>query len=107
MAVCMLGPGHDKILNNYAKRFHTRVGGHRQVYQVDRVDRNALCGSSGLLSSMTSYIVLASLTLSLQIWDPISTRISSRIFVNAVPLKSNIFQWLTRGPTARLSAPTV
>jgi hypothetical protein len=47
MAICMLGLGHDKALNNYARRFHTRVGGHRQVYQVDRVQAIALCGSSG------------------------------------------------------------
>jgi hypothetical protein len=58
-----------------------------------------------LLSSAISYIVLASPTLSLQIWDPIFTRISSEISMNAVLLKSNMFQWLTRGPTARLSAP--
>jgi hypothetical protein len=49
MAVCMLGPGHDRALNNYARRFHTRVGGDREVYQVDRVQANgnALYGSSG------------------------------------------------------------
>jgi hypothetical protein len=45
-------------------------------------------------------------TLSLQIWDPISTHISSGIFVNAIPLKSNMFQWPTRGPIAKLSVPT-
>jgi hypothetical protein len=36
----------------------------------------------------------------------ISTRISSGISVNAVSLKSNMFQWLTCGPMARLSMPT-
>jgi hypothetical protein len=25
MAICMLGPGHDRALNNSARRFHTRV----------------------------------------------------------------------------------
>jgi hypothetical protein len=30
---------------------------------------------------------------------------SSGISVNAVPLKSNMFQWLTHGPMARLSTP--
>jgi hypothetical protein len=46
MAVCMLGPGHDRAFNNCVRRFHTRVGGHRQVYQVDRVqaNRNTLYG---------------------------------------------------------------
>jgi hypothetical protein len=40
---------HYRALNNYARRFHTRVGGHRQVYQVDRVqaNRNAHCRLSG------------------------------------------------------------
>jgi hypothetical protein len=50
-----------------------------------------------LLSSVTSYTILASPTLSLRIWDPISNHISSEISVNAVPLKSNTFQWYTRG----------
>jgi hypothetical protein len=45
MAVCMLGLGHDRAFHNCAGRFHTRVGGHRQVYKVDRVqtNRNAHC----------------------------------------------------------------
>ncbi|RLM79146.1 putative gag-pol precursor [Panicum miliaceum] len=59
MGVCMLGPGHDRAFNNCARRFHTRVGGHRQVYQVDRVqaNRNALYGSSGYfhLRHLTSF----------------------------------------------------
>jgi hypothetical protein len=58
-------------------------------------------------SSATSYTVLVFLTLSLQIWDPIFTRISSGTFVNVVPLKSNMFQWLTREPMARLSTLTI
>jgi hypothetical protein len=59
-----------------------------------------------LLSSATSYIILASTTLSLQIWDPISTSISFGISVNAVVLKSNMFKWLICKPMARLSMPT-
>jgi hypothetical protein len=42
--------GLDMIgLNNRARNFHSRVGGHRQVYQVDRVqaNRNALGELSG------------------------------------------------------------
>jgi hypothetical protein len=40
MAVCMLGLGQDRTLNNYARRFHTRVGGYQQVHKVDRVQAN-------------------------------------------------------------------
>jgi hypothetical protein len=51
MAVRMLGPGHDRALDNYARRFYSHVGGHRQVYKVDQVQGNykALCRSSGQL----------------------------------------------------------
>jgi hypothetical protein len=51
--------GHDRAFNNCARRFHTRVGGHRQVYQVDRIqaNRNAICRSSGYfhLRHLTSF----------------------------------------------------
>jgi hypothetical protein len=32
--------------------------------------------------------------------------LSSGTSVNAVPLNSNMYRWLIRGPVARLSAPT-
>jgi hypothetical protein len=59
-----------------------------------------------LVSSVTSYTDLASPTLPSRIWNSIFTRISFGSFVNAVPLSSSIFQWLTHGPTDNLSAPT-
>jgi hypothetical protein len=45
----MLGPRHDRALNNYARRFNTRVGGNQQFYQVDwvKANRNAHCRSCG------------------------------------------------------------
>jgi hypothetical protein len=51
MAVRMLEPGYDRALDNCARRFHPRIGGHRQVYEVDRVqdDYEVLCRSSGQL----------------------------------------------------------
>jgi hypothetical protein len=47
----MLGPGHDRVLDNCARRFYSRVGSHQQVHKVDRVQANykALCRSSGWL----------------------------------------------------------
>jgi hypothetical protein len=40
MVVCMMGPGHDRAFDNYARWFYSRVGSHRQVYKVDRVQAN-------------------------------------------------------------------
>jgi hypothetical protein len=48
----------------------------------------------------------ASLTLSSHILDLIFTRTSSGNSMSTMPLRSSTSQWLTRGPTARLSAPT-
>jgi hypothetical protein len=71
MAVCMLGPAYDRVLNDCGRRFHTRVDGHRQVYQVYRVQaiRDALGGSSG-------YFHLGHLTL---FWLPQHCHYSFRI----------------------------
>jgi hypothetical protein len=86
MAVCMLGLGHDRASDHCAGWFYSRVGGHRQVYQVDQVqaNHNAFLQIEWLPSSMTSCTILVSPTPSLRIWDPISTRISSGISVNAM-----------------------
>jgi hypothetical protein len=48
MTICMLGLGHDRASNYCAGWFYSCVDGHRQVYQMDRVqaNHNTLCRSS-------------------------------------------------------------
>jgi hypothetical protein len=107
MAICMLRCGYDRTFDNCVRWFYSRVGGHRQVYEVDRVQANHTSLQIEWLASSTTFCTdSASPTLSSRTWDPISTRISSWIFVNVVPLRSSTFQCLTRGPMARLSVPT-
>jgi hypothetical protein len=40
LVVHMLGSRYDRAFDNYARRSYSRVGGHRQVYEVDRVQAN-------------------------------------------------------------------
>jgi hypothetical protein len=40
MAVCMLGVGHDRALQESSRGLYPHTGCHRQIYEVDGVQSN-------------------------------------------------------------------
>jgi hypothetical protein len=46
LTLCMLGIGHDWTIQEGSRRVHTRVGGHRQVHEVDRMQADRIADNN-------------------------------------------------------------
>jgi hypothetical protein len=46
LILCMLGIGHDWTIQEGSRRVHTRVGGHLQVHEMERIQTNHIADNN-------------------------------------------------------------